>query len=88
MPEGIDIDANNRLRVENGEAVITTDIGGAPMDVRIGEDGVRIDGQRVQDRIISPEDMARVRQAQDRALGQARQRAEEARARLEEQMRR
>ena len=88
LREGIDIDANNRLRVENGEAVITTDIGGAPLDVRIGEDGVHVDGQRLQDRIISPEDMAHVRQAQDRALDQARRSAEEARARLEEQMRR
>ena len=88
LPDGIDIDAGNRLRVENGEAVITTDIGGAPLDVRIGQDGVRVDGQRLQDRIISPEDLARVREAQDRALKQARQRAEEARTRFEDQMRR
>ncbi len=86
VPEGIDIDANNRLRVENGEAVITTDIGGAPMDVRIGEDGVRVDGQRLQDHLIRPEDLDRLREAQRRAVEQARQRAEEARARIEEQI--
>ena len=88
VPEGIDIDANNRLRVENGEAVITTDIGGATMDVRIGQDGVRIDGKRLQDRIVSPEDLARVREAKDRAVEQAQRRADEARARIEDQMRR
>ena len=88
IPEGIDIDANNRLRVENGEAVISTDIGGEPMDVRIGEDGVRVDGQRLQDRLIRPEDLDRMREAQRRALDQAREQTEQARQRFEEEMRR
>ena len=88
VPEGIDIDANSRLRVENGEAVITTDIGGVPMDVRIGEGGVQIDGERLQDRLIRPEDMERIREAQRRAVEDGRRRVEEARQRLEEQMRR
>ena len=88
VPEGIDIDANNRLRVENGEAVITTDIGGAPMDVRIGEGGVRVDGQSLQDRLIRPEDMERLREAQRRAVDEARRRAEEAQQRFDEEMRR
>ena len=88
VPEGIDIDANNRLRVENGEAVISTDIGGEPMDVRIGEDGVRVDGQRLQDRLVRPEDLDRMREAQRRALDQAREQTEQARQRFEEEMRR
>jgi penicillin-binding protein 1A len=86
VPEGIDIDANNRLRVENGEAVITTDIGGAPIDVRIGQDGVRVDGERLQDRLVSPQELEQLREAQRRAVDQARQRADEARARIEEQI--
>ena len=88
IPEGIDIDANNRLRVENGEAVISTDIGGVPMDVRIGEDGVRIDGERLQDRLVRPEDLDRLREGQRRAVDEAQRRAEEARLRFEEEMRR
>ncbi len=88
VPEGIDIDANNRLRVENGEAVINTDIGGIPMDVRIGEDGVRVDGQRLQDRLVSPEDMERLREAQRRAMDEARRRAAEAQERFDAEMRR
>ena len=88
VPEGIDIDANNRLRVENGEAIISTDIGGVPMDVRIGEGGVRVDGERLQDRLIRPEDLERMREAQQRALDEGIRRTEEARQRLEEEMRR
>ena len=87
VPEGIDIDANNRLRVENGEAVISTDIAGMPMDVRIGEDGIRVDGQRLQDRLVRPEDLDRMRDAQRRAVDEAQRRAEEARRRIEEEMR-
>ncbi|MCA1660835.1 MAG: penicillin-binding protein, partial [Novosphingobium sp.] len=77
------------VRLENGEAVLTTEIGGRPVDVRIGEGGVRIDDGRTS------EQLARDREAwervQDRArdsLREARERADEAQRRFEEEMRR
>ena len=77
----------NRIRFENGEAVVTTDIGGTPVDVRMGEDGVRIDGERLRDRIVRPDDLERLREQQRRVLEDARQRAIEASERFEEEMR-
>ncbi|MDP3676885.1 MAG: transglycosylase domain-containing protein [Novosphingobium sp.] len=77
----------NRIRFENGEAVVTTDIGGAEVDVRMGEDGVRIDGERLRDRLIRPDEMERLREQQRQMLEDARRRAQEARERFEEGMR-
>ena len=85
----IPIDPDGPIRVEGGEAVLTTDIGGRPVDLRIGEDGVRIDDNR------TPEQIARDREAWLRAqeqgrdaLREARERAEEAQRRFEEQVER
>ena len=83
----IPLGEGNRIRFENGEAVVTTDIGGAPVDVRMGEDGVRIDGERLRDRLVRPEDLERLREQQRRVLEDARMRAQEARERFEEEMR-
>jgi penicillin-binding protein 1A len=41
----IPLGQNNRLRVENGQAVLSTEIGNAPVDVRISNDGVQIGGE-------------------------------------------
>ena len=86
-PGDIPLGEGNRIRFENGEAVVTTDIGGTPVDVRVGEDGVRIDGERLRDRIVSPEELERFREQQRRMLEDARERAIEARERFEEKMR-
>jgi hypothetical protein len=74
------------IRVEDGAAVLSTDIAGRPLDVRIGEDGVRVDDGR------TPEQVARDREAWDRvrrqaqdSLREARERAEEAQRRFEDQ---
>ena len=88
IPGGdIPLGEGNRIRFENGEAVVTTDIGGASVDVRMGEDGVRIDGGRLRDRLISPEEMERLREQQRQVLEDARMRAQEARERFEEELR-
>ena len=63
------------LSVENGEAVIGG--GGLPLGVRIGEDGVRIEDRR------TPAEVARDREALDRAQAELRERAAEARKRVE-----
>ena len=83
----IPLGEGNRIRFENGETVVTTDIGGESVDVRMGEGGVRIDGERLRDRIVSPEDLERFREQQRQVLEDARQRAIEARERFEEGMR-
>ena len=80
LPEGV--------RFEDGAAVVTTDIAGVPVDVRIGEDGVRVDGQALRDRIIRPEEVERLREAQREAVARAQREAAEARARFEEDMER
>lgn len=40
----IPLGQNNRIRIENGQAVISTEIGNTPVDVRIGDKGVEIGG--------------------------------------------
>ena len=37
----------SQMRIENGTAIITTDLNGVPLDVRVGNDGVQIDGDRL-----------------------------------------
>ena len=88
VPEATDIpmgDGGN-LRVEDGGAVLSTDIGGRPLDVRIGEDGVRIDDRRSAEQIARDEAaVERARQQAREAIDAARAQAEEARRRFEEQ---
>ena len=51
LPKGdIPLGESSRMRMENGDTVITTQVGGAPVDVRINRDGVQIDGARAVDR--------------------------------------
>jgi penicillin-binding protein 1A len=40
----IPLGQDSRVRIENGQAVISTEVGGAPLDLRIGGDGVEIGG--------------------------------------------
>jgi penicillin-binding protein 1A len=70
------------IRIEDGEAVLSTDLGGRPLDLRIGEGGVRVDDGR------SPEQLARDREAWERVQEQARDSLREARDRAEEAQRR
>ena len=45
-------DAN--LRVEQGKAVLSTQINGAPVDVKLDQNGLQIDGRKVIEQIVSP----------------------------------
>lgn len=67
-----------RIRIEEGEAVVTTEIGGTPLDVRIGPDGVRIGGEFIEEaaaraRQVGAENMARARDEAKRATDEARE---------------
>lgn len=81
-------DAGN-LRVEDGGAVLGTAIGGRPVEVRIGGDGVTVEDRRTPEQIARDSEAAdRVREQAADALRAARERADEARRRFEEQTRR
>lgn len=60
-------DDGTRLRIENGEAIVTTRIGGESVDVRLGEEGLRFDGDRIAEAI------ARERELRDERVQQARE---------------
>lgn len=57
----------NRIRIENGEAILTTEIDGVPVDVRLGDQGIGITSERIE---------AARRRAEERAY-EARQRIED-----------
>jgi penicillin-binding protein 1A len=42
------------LRVEQGRAVLSTQINGAPVDVQLDRNGLQIDGRKVIEQIVSP----------------------------------
>lgn len=42
-------DGNSRIRIENGEAVLTTEIDGVPVDVRIGDGGIGINAESIEE---------------------------------------
>ncbi len=45
IPEGpLPLGGNSNLRIENGTAIITTDLNGVPLDVRLDSNGVNVDG--------------------------------------------
>jgi len=51
MPDLGDIpigEGNSRFRMRDGQAVITTEINGVPVDLTVGRDGVRINGEDVR----------------------------------------
>jgi penicillin-binding protein 1A len=77
------------IRLEEGEAVLSTEIGGRPLDVRIGEDGVRVDDGRSADQVARDrEAWQRVQEQARQSLREARERAEEAQRRFEDEARR
>ena len=42
-------DNGSRLRIREGEVTVTTEIEGVPVDIRLGEEGVRIDTERIDE---------------------------------------
>lgn len=42
-------DGNSRIRIRDGEAVLTTDIDGVPVDVRIDDRGIGVDSQAIEE---------------------------------------
>jgi len=42
-------DGNSRLRIRDGEAVFSTEIDGIPVDITIGEDGLGVDEQAIEE---------------------------------------
>ncbi len=42
-------DGNSRLRIGDGEAVFSTEVDGIPVDVRIGDNGVAVDEQAIEE---------------------------------------
>ena len=81
----IPLGQGNNLRIEDGQATISTEIGGAPVDVRIDGQGVSINGTDIAN------GAARGTEAARRALEDQRQtvqNAREATQRLETELRR
>ena len=42
-------DGNSRLRINDGEAVFSTEIDGIPIDIRINENGVGVDAESIEE---------------------------------------
>ncbi|MCV0384379.1 MAG: transglycosylase domain-containing protein [Erythrobacter sp.] len=63
----IPLGEDGRLRVREGEVIYSTDIGGAPVDVRVGGDGVRVDAQQIEDARRRAEEEVQARLAPDRS---------------------
>ena len=64
MPDLGDIPLGDaRVQLREGGATISTEIGGVPLDVEVGENGVRVDGDALAER-LRREAEARVREAQ------------------------
>ena len=52
VPELDDIpldDGRSRLRIREGEVTLSTDVDGVPLDITLGEDGFRIDSERIEE---------------------------------------
>jgi penicillin-binding protein 1A len=72
-------DGRSRLSIGEGEAVFSTEIEGMPLDLRIGEDGVRINSEAISER---------AREARERAAERAREFREREQERLRDQQER
>ena len=89
----IPLGQGNRIRFEDGKAIITTEIDGAPVGVRIDHEGIAIDGGPLSEleqrgRELRKEEMQRAREQAREAFERAREQAREAGRRLEEEARR
>ena len=52
MPDLGDIplgDGNSRLRIRDGEAVLSTEIDGIPVDISVGDQGVAVDEAAIEE---------------------------------------
>ena len=47
--DDIPLGDGSRLRIRDGEAVFTTEIDGVPVDIRVGEQGVLVDEQQIEE---------------------------------------
>ena len=63
--EDIPLGDGTRLRVENGQVIVTTDVDGVPVEVGIDRGGVRIDGEAIEQARRRAEE--RAREARERA---------------------
>ncbi len=63
--EDIPLGDGTRLRVENGQVIVTTDIDGVPVDVGTDRGGIRIDGEAIEQARRRAEE--RAREARERA---------------------
>lgn len=77
VPSDIPLPDSPQFRIENGDAVITTDLGGVPVDLRVNRDGVRINGSDLN------QELQRIQEEQRRASEVARKAIEEARKQLD-----
>ncbi len=80
VPEIGDIplgDDNSRLRIENGEAIFSTEIDGVPVDIRVGDEGIGIDQAAIEN----------ARRRAEEARREAGQRYEEIRRERDERLR-
>lgn len=57
-------DGNSRIRIRDGEAVLSTEIDGIPVDIRVGEDGIGVDEAAIEEARRRAEE--RRQQAEDR----------------------
>ena len=65
-------EGNSRLRIRDGEAVLSTEIEGIPLDIRIGDRGVAVDPQAIEEARRSPEGRYdEVRRSRDERLREA-----------------
>ena len=83
--DDIPLEDGSRLRFEDGEMIYSTDVEGVDLDLRMGQDGVRVDSQRFEEVRRRAEEAARQRIEEEEA--RMRERYEAERQRLEEQAR-
>lgn len=79
-------DPDSGVRLENGQAVVSTEIGGAPVDVRLGRDGVQLGGPLVDE--VRSGDLRRLRERGYESWQAAQEQARATGRRMEEAARR
>jgi penicillin-binding protein 1A len=90
LPSGAEIPLGEsaRLGLDDGDAVLSGEIGGVPIDLRVGDDGVRIDSDGVAEEVerwreAGDEALQRAREEQQRLSERVREATEDARKRIE-----
>jgi penicillin-binding protein 1A len=74
-------DGDTGVILRDGEAVLQTDVNGVPVDIGIGRNGVRIDGEAIDEARRRAREQ--VQEAEDRLREAQEQAAEDARATIE-----